>query len=96
MERINKVLKTAINQYLEKSKKTWDLLLPELTFAYNTGISEGTGTPAYLNFGRELIPPGSLYQEHGERPDTPQKDRLRCIQEALELAGKKIAQSFPK
>ena len=62
MERTNKVLKTAINQYREKSQKKWDLHLPELTFAYNTAISESTDyTPAYLNFGRELIPPGSLH-----------------------------------
>ena len=64
VERTNKVLKTAINQYLEKSQKKWDLLLPELIFACNTAISESTSyNPAYLNFGRELIPPGSLHQE---------------------------------
>ena len=57
-----------------KSQKRWDLLLPELTIAYNTAISESTGyTPVYLNFGPELIPPESLHQENGERPDTRRK-----------------------
>ena len=56
MERTNKVIKTAINQYLEKSQKKWDALLPELVFAYNSAASDSTGyTPAYLNYGRELI-----------------------------------------
>ena len=64
VERTKKVIKTAINQYLGKSQKKWDALLPELAFAYNSAASDSTGyTPAYLNYGRELIPPGSLYQE---------------------------------
>ena len=95
--RTNKVIKTAINQYLGKSQKKWDALLPELAFAYNSAASDSTGyTPAYLNYGRELIPPGSLYQEQGKRPDVPCQDRIRWIQEALELAGTKLAQSFQK
>ena len=97
VERTNKVLNTAINQYLQKSRNKWDLLLPELTFAYNTVISEITGyTPAYLNFSRELIPPGSLHRENGERSDTSQEDRLRRIQVALELTGKKSFQKQQK
>ena len=94
---MNKVLKTAINQYLEKSQKKWDLLLPDLTFAYNTVTSESTEyTPAYMNFDRELAPPGSLHHEVGKRSTTPWNDRLRHIEEALELAGNKMAQSFQK
>ena len=64
-----------MNQYLERSQKKWVALLPELAFAYNSAASDSTGyTPAYLNYGRELIPPGSLHQEKGKRPDVPFED----------------------
>ena len=97
VERTNKFIKTAINQYLGKSQKKWDALLLDLAFAYQSAASDSTGyTLAYLNYGRELIPPGSLYQEQGKRPDVPCQDRKRRIQEALELAGTKLAYSFQK
>ena len=40
---------------------TWDKYIQEIAFTYNTAPSESTGfSPAYMNYGRELTPPGSL------------------------------------
>ena len=43
VERTNKVIKTAINQYLGKSQKKWEALLLELAFAYHSAASDSTG-----------------------------------------------------
>ena len=84
-------------QNVTKNQKTWDKYLPELAFAYNPAQHESTGhTPAYLNFGRELNSRGSVAQQAA----LPQRDehhrRIRKLEEALELAKIKIAQSFQK
>ena len=42
VERANRVIKTMIAQFVQKTQKIWDQHLPELRFAYNTATSEST------------------------------------------------------
>ena len=83
-------------QNVTRNQKTWEKYLPELAFAYNTAQHESTGhTPAYLNFGKKLKSPGSVAQAALPQRDEHHK-RIHKLQEALELAKIKIAQSFQK
>ena len=97
VERVNRTIKTMIKQYIENSQKTWDNYIYEISFAYNTAMHDSTGyTPAYLNFGRELHAPGSLQQEVGQRTKSRAEERIKNIQEALELAKINTAKSFSR
>lgn len=97
VERTNRVIKTMIAQNIEKSQKTWDILLPELAFAYNTARHDSTSfTPAYLNFGRELKIPGSLDRQKSLPSRQGHQDRIKKLHEALELARSQLAQNFQK
>ncbi len=54
-ERVNRVLKTMISQYIEGPQKSWDRKLPQLVAAINSAKSEVTKfSPQFLMFGREL------------------------------------------
>ena len=53
-ERLNKTLGDMLAMYVDIEHKTWDEILPYVTFAYNTAIQETTGyTPFHLVYGRE-------------------------------------------
>lgn len=57
-ERVNRVIKTMISQYIDKNQKWWDRNIPELMYAINTSQHESTGfSPFSLNFGRAAILP---------------------------------------
>ena len=82
---------------IAKNQKTWDRNVSELAFAYNSALHGSTGhSPAYLNYGRELKSPGSLEQEAALPRNDGNFRRVQRLQEALELARVKIAQSFQK
>ena len=54
VERVNRVLKTMIASFVENDRRSWDKLLPDFRFAYNTAVHSSTHvSPAFLNFGRE-------------------------------------------
>ena len=92
VERANRVIKTLVAQFVQKTQNTWDQRLPKLRFAYNTATSESTGyTPAYLNMGRELIPPGSLVKKAGFKARASTEVRLKRLAEAVLLARTKLA-----
>ena len=82
---------------IEKTHKTWDAQLMELQFAYNTATSSSTGhSPAYLNLGRELKPPGSLAHEVAA-PETEKRQHwIKKLHAALELARAQMAKSFQR
>jgi transposase len=63
-ERANRTIKTMIAQYINGPQHTWDILLPEISLAINSSISDTTGfSPAFLVQGREPRLPGALYEE---------------------------------
>jgi transposase InsO family protein len=51
-EKTNQTLSRMINHYVQRQKK-WDIVLPMITFAYNTACNSSTkASPFYLIFGR--------------------------------------------
>ena len=83
VERTNRVIKTMVRQYIDRSQTTWDKYIQEIAFAYNTAPSESTRfSPAYMNYGRELTPPGSLSQGVGQRSSIGMDARIRRLQDA--------------
>lgn len=96
-ERVNRTIKTMIAQYLHNKHQQWDENLPELMFALNTARQESTGfSPAYLNFGRELILPKCLYNDqrppidHNHQPDQL-TDHLK---NTMEIVHANLAKAF--
>src|SRR3978361_1721779 len=70
VERTNKTIKTMISQFSEENHRDWDKHLAELQFAINSSVHDSTGfSPALLNFGRELEPPGRIKQVRNEIDD---------------------------
>ncbi|XP_043479910.1 KRAB-A domain-containing protein 2-like [Leptopilina heterotoma] len=64
VERVNRVVRTMIIAFIERSHREWDLHLPEFRFAHNTAYhSSIQSTPAFLNFGREPSAAISLRRE---------------------------------
>ena len=92
VERTNRVIKTMIASFLkDKSHQRWDDWIPELQFAYNTSKHEATGfTPAQLNFGRELMTPGTLLAEAGMKLPENESDKPAKIEEMLEIAKQNL------
>lgn len=58
MERLNRTLTDMISMYVDAEHRTWDAILPYITFAYNTATQETTRlTPFQLVFGRQVSTP---------------------------------------
>ena len=54
-ERLNKTIADMIAMYVDVEHKTWDEVLPYVTFAYNTAVQETSGmTPFQLVHGRKV------------------------------------------
>ena len=64
-ERANRNIRQLIITYLDKERHTkWDKYIGELQFALNSTVHSSTKySPAFLNFGRELLPMNSLYRQ---------------------------------
>ncbi|KAL7291695.1 hypothetical protein TKK_0014485 [Trichogramma kaykai] len=96
-ERVNRTFKTRIIAYIEEKHNTWDVHLPELTFAYNTATQESTKmSPAFLNMGRHPRPGNTVRQQEDEaaaEDDEAEqinrwRDRMNQMKEIHELAAK--------
>lgn len=76
-ERLNKTLADMLSMYVDVQQKTWDEILPYVTFAYNTATQETIRfTPFRLVYGREvqtmldaMLP---FEEEHLATPDAEQ------------------------
>lgn len=65
-ERVNRVIKTMIRSYIKDNQRLWDENLHKFGFALRTAVHEVTGfSPAYLNFGRELVLSGKSHSKFG-------------------------------
>ncbi|XP_041451794.1 uncharacterized protein LOC121405235 [Drosophila obscura] len=66
-----------IAQFVEEHQSTWDALLPEMSLAINSSISDTTGfSPAFLLHGREPRLPGALYDEVTPGTGSPPESAL--------------------
>ncbi|CAB0028117.1 unnamed protein product, partial [Trichogramma brassicae] len=96
-ERVNRMFKTRIIAYIEEQHNTWDVHLPELTFAYNTATQQSTKmSPAFLNMGRHPQPGNTVRQQEDEaalRTTNEEeqinhwRDRMNRMKEIHELAA---------
>ncbi|XP_071579128.1 uncharacterized protein [Temnothorax nylanderi] len=97
-----------IVSFIERDHREWDKHLPSFRFAYNTASHSSLGTsPAFVNLGRELIPPNSL-RDRGEEVDqveprdpaawSQRMTELRAIREwvaeNMDLANQKQAANY--
>lgn len=104
VERANRTIKTMISQYCGEKHRHWDQKLPELVMALNTARQESTGfSPAFLNFGRELEVPKSIYRqmmldaEDGSPNSIPAHiKRLEQLQEAFQIVRGNLDKAFSK
>ncbi|KAL6419195.1 hypothetical protein ACFW04_011539 [Cataglyphis niger] len=84
-----------IAQYVDRDHREWDEALNALQFAYNTAVHDATGyTPAFVNHGRELVPPTSAVPRNPAAP-TPDVVQQR-LQEAEEVVRINLARSFQR
>lgn len=84
-----------VAQFARKDQRTWDEKLPALQFAYNTAAHDATGyTPAYLNFGRELV--SSVAEDQPDRTAPAPETMRQHLEEAYELVRVHLARAFGK
>lgn len=96
-ERVNRVVKTMIAQYIQEDHRHWDEHLPELMFAINTAKHETTGfSPAFLNFGREPLLPTSLYAAYTKITNSDRGNPSQRLQSTLELVRINLAKAYAK
>uniref|UniRef100_A0ABD2WF69 RNA-directed DNA polymerase n=1 Tax=Trichogramma kaykai TaxID=54128 RepID=A0ABD2WF69_9HYME len=98
-ERVSRTFKTRIIANIEEKHNTWDVHLPELTFAYNTATQETTKMScAFLNMGRDPRPGNTVRQQEDETAAEDDKaeqinhwrDRMNQMKEIHELAAKNL------
>lgn len=88
-ERFNRTLGDMLSMYVSSDHDDWDLVLPYVTYAYNTAIQATTGfSPFYLLYGRE--PSCTLDTVLPYRPDvsecTPASEAAKHAEECRQLA----------
>ena len=76
VERFNRVIADTISKYCAENLRTWDVVLPYVTFVYNTTVHKTTrATPFSLVYGEEchyridLFYPKPIDQEYTEAAD---------------------------
>lgn len=101
VERANKVVGTMIAQITKGEQKKWDNRLAEISFAMNTVRHNSTKfSPAFLNYGRELLPTGTLIREvqpnqTGENLQPEEHaDKMNIVQEIRQLARESLSKAF--
>uniref|UniRef100_A0A0A9Z8Q1 RNA-directed DNA polymerase n=2 Tax=Lygus hesperus TaxID=30085 RepID=A0A0A9Z8Q1_LYGHE len=101
-ERANRNIRQLIRSYIDQSKHTqWDAYIGEFQFALNSVVHHSTKySPAFLNFGRELIPYHSLRSSlplQQSQPVQVNSDewalRMKKLQELSHLVEKNLLQA---
>ncbi|XP_029667279.1 uncharacterized protein LOC115237980 [Formica exsecta] len=83
-----------IGEFVDKDHRDWDEHLSAFQFAFNAAVHDATGyTPAYVNHGRELVPP------HRTAPaterTTPDTTRER-LDDAYKIVRIQLARAFQR
>lgn len=92
-ERLNKTIADMLSMYVDVEHKTWDAILPYVTFAYNTAIQETTQmTPFELVYSRRPTTMLDAMLPHVEDDDLNAdiQDYLQRAEEARQLARVRI------
>lgn len=96
-ERVNRVVKTMIRQYIQNDHRRWDQNLPELQFAVNTAVQDSTGfSAAQLNFGRDPRIANAIHEILGASIGTNQEDYSSfCLRmkETMEMVRANMAKA---
>ena len=65
VERFNSTLQEMLSKFVNQRQTDWDVMLPLVTFAYNTSVQKSLGdSPHFLMFGRDALLPSSTPTEH--------------------------------
>lgn len=88
-ERFNRTLGDMLSMYIDSDHSNWDVVLPFVTYAYNTATQSTTGfSPFFLLYGRE--PSSTLDTILPYRPDasefSPISDVAQHAEECRQLA----------
>ena len=92
-ERLNKTIADMISMYVDVEHKTWDEVLPYVTFAYNTAVQETTGvTPFQLVHGRKVTTMLDAMLPHDPSDDSTDDAQLvsQRAEEVRQLARLRI------
>ncbi|KAM7298103.1 Transposon Ty3-I Gag-Pol polyprotein [Ixodes scapularis] len=82
-ERLNKTIADMISMYVDVEHKTWDEVLPYVTFAYNTAVQKTTGfTPFQLVHGRKVTTMLDAMLPH--EPSDNQSDDAQVVAQRAE------------
>ncbi|KAK9680262.1 hypothetical protein QE152_g39225 [Popillia japonica] len=88
---------------LGDDQRDWDIYLPQFAFAINTTRHETTGfTPAFLNFGRQLVPPKSLWKEvksTANQSETQAQDlvpELKKLKDFYQITKSRLSEGFQR
>jgi hypothetical protein len=74
-ERVNGWIGSSLKTTCNKAGDNWDLLLPNITYSYNTTLHSGLGdSPYHVIFGRDPSCPKSIY--HGDILKSENANRL--------------------
>lgn len=88
-ERFNRTLGDMLAMYVASDHSDWDVLLPFVTYAYNTATQSTTGfSPFFLLYGREpSCPIDTILPYHADASETrPISDVVKHAEECRQLA----------
>ncbi|XP_074097644.1 uncharacterized protein LOC141526508 [Cotesia typhae] len=88
-----------IAQFVGTNQRNWDKQVPEFTFAYNTAKHDATEfTPAYLNYGREILPPLSIRARANRGKDEVYDPHraAKTLDDTIELVKVNLARTYGK
>lgn len=94
-ERLNKTIADMLSMYADVEHRTWDAVLPYITFAYNTAQQETTRmTPFTLLYGREATTmlDAMLLHDITDEYDISSQQFIQRAEEARQLARLRITE----
>ena len=95
VERTNRSIKTMIAQFVGKNHRRWDEHIMALQYAYNSAPHDATGySPAYLNHGREILPPHPA--DRRLPTEIPPEQIEKQLRDAYELVRLNLARAFQR
>lgn len=102
-ERVNQTIVTMMRAYVGENHRDWDCKIPQIGYALRTAVHETTGfTPAYLNFGRELIACGDGFEILRPEDHPPMEsaenygEKLRTLNQVYQEVHQKMKEAHDR